>query len=55
LTNCKASFRESPPIAFFCARLSAQRLGLDTEVAALARLIGVVEVQGGEFEHAYDY
>ena len=32
-----------------------QRLGLDTEVKALAGLIGVIERQGGEFEHAYDY
>ena len=32
-----------------------RRLGLDTEVKALARLIGDVEKQGAKFEHAYDY
>jgi len=32
-----------------------QRLGLDTEVTALTALIGAVERQGAEFEHAYDY
>jgi hypothetical protein len=32
-----------------------QRLGLDTEVGAVAGLIGAVERQGAEFEHAYDY
>jgi hypothetical protein len=32
-----------------------RRIGLDAEVAALTRLIGEVEKQGAEFEHAYDY
>lgn len=32
-----------------------QRLGLNTEVRALAQLIGSVERQGAIFEHAYDY
>jgi len=32
-----------------------RRIGLDTEVSALTRLIGAVEKQGAEFEHAYDY
>jgi hypothetical protein len=32
-----------------------RRIGLDTEVQALARQIGDVEKQGAEFEHAYDY
>jgi hypothetical protein len=32
-----------------------RRVGLDAEVGALTRLIGVVEKQGAEFEHAYDY
>jgi hypothetical protein len=30
-------------------------LGLDVEVDKLTALIGEVEKQGGEFEHAYDY
>ncbi len=32
-----------------------RRIGLDTEVSALARQIGDVEKQGGEFEHVHDY
>jgi hypothetical protein len=32
-----------------------QRVGLDTEVRALAQQIGSVERQGAVFEHAYDY
>ena len=32
-----------------------RRIGLQTEVGALTRLIGGVEKQGAEFEHAYDY
>jgi hypothetical protein len=32
-----------------------RRLGLDVEVKKLTALIGEVERQGGEFEHAYDY
>jgi hypothetical protein len=32
-----------------------RRLGLDVEVEKLTALIGEVERQGGEFEHAYDY
>ena len=32
-----------------------RRLGLDVEVDKLTALIGEVEKQGGEFEHAYDY
>ena len=32
-----------------------RRLGLDVEVEKLTDLIGEVEKQGGEFEHAYDY
>jgi hypothetical protein len=32
-----------------------RRLGLDVEVDKLTALIGDVEKQGGEFEHAYDY
>ena len=32
-----------------------RRLGLDVEVEKLTALIGEVEKQGGEFEHAYDY
>ncbi len=32
-----------------------RRLGLDVDVMALTRLIGAVEGQGAEFEHAYDY
>jgi len=32
-----------------------QRLGLDVEVTSLTHLIGEVEKQGAEFEHAYDY
>jgi hypothetical protein len=32
-----------------------RRLGLDVEVDKLTALIGEVERQGGEFEHAYDY
>jgi hypothetical protein len=32
-----------------------RRVGLDAEVGALTRLIGGVERQGAQFEHAYDY
>jgi hypothetical protein len=32
-----------------------RRIGLDTEVQALARQIQDVEKQGAQFEHAYDY
>ena len=32
-----------------------RRIGLDTDVWALADQIGFVEKQGAEFEHAYDY
>ncbi|WP_158814524.1 hypothetical protein [Methylocapsa sp. S129] len=32
-----------------------RRIGLDTDVGALTRLIGEVGKQGAEFEHAYDY
>ena len=32
-----------------------RRLGLDVEVKKLTALIGEVERQGDEFEHAYDY
>jgi hypothetical protein len=32
-----------------------RRVGLDTEVPALAAQVGLVEAQGARFEHAYDY
>ena len=32
-----------------------RRIGLDTQVSSLARQIGLVEAQGAQFEHAYDY
>ena len=32
-----------------------RRIGLDAEVGGLTRLIGEVEKQGAEFEHAYDF
>jgi hypothetical protein len=32
-----------------------RRIGLDAEVGSLAQLIGEVEKQGAEFEHAFDY
>ena len=37
------------------SRAGWRRLGLDVEVEKLTALIGQVERQGGEFEHAYDY
>ena len=37
------------------SRSGWRRLGLDVEVEKLTALIGEVERQGGEFEHAYDY